>query len=112
MRKLSSAQEKALVWIVTEWDRRSQKELERWGKSFVQGRNFVDLDPQFRFATGHRLEELGMITMRTYRGQSEHLRRGSYGRWIGGSVSTSYVQLNVCPTDAGRAYVRELLEKR
>ncbi len=104
---LSATQTAALAEIIARWDDMSAKELARWGKTFVPGGSFIDA-VQYRNATLHVLREKGMITIRTAVHTAERLRRGAYGKWIGGTRLYSETALNVCPTDAGRKFIAEV----
>ena len=108
MTNLTATQSAALARIVAKWDAANAANLARWGAALNYGVSVTTGtgdDPVTRnVRTLHVLAEAGLIELdaRSERG-ADRLIRGHFGRWIGGSVRTSYVTFTAKPTDAGRA---------
>jgi hypothetical protein len=106
--KITATQTAALARIVAKWDAANAANLARWGVGLNYGISITTGegdDPVTRnVRTLHVLAEAGLIELdsRSERG-ADRLIRGNFGRWIGGSVRTSYVAFAAKPTAAGRA---------
>jgi hypothetical protein len=114
--KLKPTQDKALYAIVEEYDRAVAAERERWGEASAAAVAAKGIDPAL-LVKGHRtlhaLEDRGMITRKSEtRDFGERLRKGSWGRRLGGTVTDRYTQHLVVPTPAARAYLAEQLLAR
>lgn len=103
--KLSATQDTALRTLVAKFDEKNAANMARWGQEITRI-NACDALDSYDYRTLFALERAGYITVECVRGESEHLRRGSYGRWIGGTVKTPHVNHIVRITDAGRDYVK------
>lgn len=99
---LSPTQREALARIVSAFDAMDANERARWGKPFE---GFVDAgDP--RRQTIERLEALGLIEVKREHLVSTSLRRGAYGRWLGGTRRYTDVGFQFRPTEKGRQALR------
>lgn len=101
--KLSAAQEGALRAVVDRYDRMVQSERSRWGEesaSIVAGKGVEIADVDYR--TLHALENRGLVRLRYGEAGGESLRRGAFGRWIGGTRKYTDTIFFATPTDLGR----------
>lgn len=106
--KLTAAQRSALADIVNAWDTANEHQIARWGAplrggvTLIAGRSTLNHSLTFDIRTIRALEDAGLIAVERYDVHSESLRRGSYGRWIGGSTRRVQTGMNAKPTAAGR----------
>jgi hypothetical protein len=103
MKTLSTAQLAALAAIVAQFDAENARNVALWGKSLA-GRIAVDglgLNPR----TVRALADTPYIDWQAVTHTGSVLRRGAYGRWIGGAKTVRVVSTYARPTDAGRAYL-------
>ena len=107
MKTLTATQTAALARIVAEWDKASAANLARWGVGLNGGIGVatgVGSECVTRdYRTLHALAASGLISLDAHTNTGDRLLRGNFGRWIGGSVRTSYVAFAAKPTAAGRA---------
>ncbi len=104
VKKLSDAQRRALRVIVDRYDRAVRDERARWGEESAQRivANGVDV-PGFGYRTLHALADRGLVTIKTHEGRGEELRKGAFGRLVGGTRKYHYTVFFAAPTDLGRA---------
>lgn len=98
--QLSPAMRVALRAIVRAFDAANAKEKARWGKALADI-NVLDagnINPR----TFRALADAGLILFSTKTHTAAHLRRGAYGRRLGGTRSEFVVNVFVAPTDSGR----------
>lgn len=100
--KLSPAQDKALRAIVAGFDARNAANVARWG-SQISTVNACDVLESYDYRTLFALERAGYITVECYSHGTERLRKGSWGRLLGGTHQSVVVNHMVRPTDAARA---------
>jgi hypothetical protein len=101
--KLSSVQKETLRTIVDRYDRAVQSEHKRWGEEsarFVADKGVEISGVDYR--TLHALENRGLIRLRYSKTHGETLRRGAFGRWIGGTRKYEGTIFFAAPTDLGR----------
>lgn len=110
---ITPAQAEALARVVAEFDRANASNIARWGEplrglvAVVTGAHagtpgWVARDVR----TLHALRDAGLIDLTATVERGEALRRGSYGRWIGGTSRRTWVAFAARPTPAGRAALR------
>ncbi len=100
---LSTAQRAALRAIIDRYDRAVQGERSRWGDeaaSFVTAKGVEISDVGYR--TLHALKDRGLIDLQYRTARGESLRRGAYGRWIGGTRKYEGTIFFAVPTPLGR----------
>ncbi len=91
----------ALRVIVAEYDAAVLNEKTRWGGELKGG--VTAHDGRNGYRTVHALIDRGMLTFETARTEAEWLRKGSWGKRLGGTHRRVLVTLIVKPTDAARA---------
>lgn len=104
--KLSPTQEQVLREIVTRYNRDVEFERARWGEESAQrvaGRGVPAVEHPYR--TLHALEKAGLLTLRYSESEASDFRRGSYGRWIGGTTTHAFVNTFALPTQKGQEAV-------
>jgi hypothetical protein len=115
--KLSDAQHRALSAIVNTHDAAVADELKRWGaesstslekRGLPLGTIELRADTKISVTTLWSLESKGLVTVKAERSEHESLRRGDYGRWIGGTKSHLETTFVVRPTEAGRAVIHAI----
>jgi hypothetical protein len=92
-----------LISIVDRFDRAVRDERARWGEmsaARVAARGVETTE--FDYRTLHALANRGLVQLTTAEGSGEELRRGAFGRWIGGTRKSRFVILFAAPTDLGR----------
>lgn len=100
---LSPVQRAALSSIIDRYDRAVQKERARWGDesaSFVAAKGIEIADIGYR--TLHALENRGLLDLKYEKTRGERLRRGAFGRWIGGTRKSEATSFFAIPTPLGR----------
>lgn len=107
---MTPVQRAALAAITASWDLASANNLRRWGHPLAHG---IDVaigrgEGRLDIRTLVALEDAGLVVVERYTQHAESLRRGSYGRWIGGSVRRDYTTMLVKPTAAGRKVLEEM----
>jgi hypothetical protein len=101
--RLTPTQRTALISIVDRFDRAVRDERTRWGEESatrVAARGVETFE--FDYRTLHALANRGLVRLTSAESRGEELRRGSFGRWIGGTRKSSHVILFAAPTDLGR----------
>lgn len=83
---MTTAQERALAILTAEY-----------GRAVERGEEWVIKPSGIRTATVWALERAGKVEVKTEAGEASVLRRGSFGRWLGGTVRYSYVTVWVRP---------------
>lgn len=104
--KLSPTMREALSKIVAEDDAAVARELKLWGiaSAAAVARKGIDTSQIVSgYKTLHALVYRGLIARTTRTMESESLRRGAYGRWIGGTTRHLSTASRVVPTALGRA---------
>lgn len=99
---LSAIQHAALRTIIDRYDRAVREERSRWGDesaSFVAAKG-VEISGIHR--TLHALKTRGWIQLQYGEARGERLRRGAFGRRIGGTHKYSDTIFFVAPTSSGR----------
>jgi hypothetical protein len=113
---LSFTQEAAIRAIVEAYDTAIAGERARWGEASAASVAAHGIDPALivkSYRTLHALEDRGMITRKSQtRVFGERLRKGAWGRRLGGTVTDRYSQHMVVPTPIARAYLAEQLAPR
>jgi hypothetical protein len=107
MSKTNHTASAALALLVRDYDAAVSGERARWGDvsaSHVAEKG-VELDVEDR--TMNDLIDRGLAVMTTAQGTGNELRRGAFGRWIGGSRTRTFVVRFYRPTDAGRAAIKQ-----
>lgn len=103
MKTPTATQIETLRTIVAEYDAAALNERVRWGKELTGG------IAASRNATGYRsvhaLIDLGMLTFASHIESHETLRKGSWGKRLGGTRQHRSVVLVVKPTAAARAFL-------
>jgi len=100
--KLSAAQHKALRTIVDQYDRAIQSERTRWGEEsaqFVANKGVAIVDISLRIL--HALEDRGLIRLKYGQVSGEKLRKGAFGRLIGGTRKSTDTAFFAAPTPLG-----------
>lgn len=108
--KLSPVQSEALRTLVVKYRQAVATEGALWGQKSANAlaEKGVCVDGwNVAFPTWRALERAGLVTVRTRQTEHESLRRGAYGRWIGGSKTRTETSFTVRPTAAGLAQVGE-----
>lgn len=107
---MTPVQRTALARIVQSWDLASANNIRRWGHPLAHGIDVVVGRGEGRvdIRTLTALEDAGFVDVERFQQDAERLRRGSYGRWIGGTVQWTYTSLLVKPTAAGRKALEEM----
>lgn len=90
---LSPTMRRALKTIIDRYDRSMKHEVTPIGLAVF------DID----YRTLQALAKRDMIAIKTKVDEDSELRRGSFGRWIGGTERHTTVTLFVTPTALGRA---------
>lgn len=101
--KLSSTQRDALRMVIDRYDRAVQSERARWGEesaSFVAAKGVEISGVGYR--TLHALENLGLIRLKYREARGESLRKGAFGRLIGGTHKYTNTIFIATPTPLGR----------
>ena len=113
VKKPSAEQERALRAIVVAFDDANTKNVARWG-NHIKDINVEDV--VYHDNKGNRvgakrrhinrktlfaLEALGLITVKTEVKERSSLRRGAYGKWLGGTTTHTYANYSVAPTELG-----------
>ena len=84
--RLSAVQRTALITIISSYDRAVRDELARWGGLGEQGAAARGVEtPRSTTARSTRSQIRGFVHVTTATGSGEELRRGAFGRWIGGT---------------------------
>lgn len=106
---MTPVQRAALASIIRSWDIASDNNRRRWGHPLSGGIDVVigRGDGRIDIRSLVALEDAGLIAVERALHEAERLRRGSYGRWIGGTVRTPYTSMLVKPTAAGRKVLEE-----
>jgi len=101
--KLSSTQSAVLRTIVDRYDRAVQSERSRWGEESAQfvASKGVEVSG-IRHQTLHALENLGLIRLKYGQARGEQLRKGAFGRLIGGTRKWTDTTFFAAPTPLGR----------
>ena len=106
---LSPTQDAAIRAIVAAYDTAVARERELWGEksaAAVAAKGIDTAQIVKRHKTVHALEALHLITRKSHvQTFGERLRKGPWGRRLGGTVTDRYVQHMVVPTALARAYV-------
>ena len=111
---LSPTQRADLWRIVNTFDAAVERERAHWGATSAEQMRArgvaladvnVGLDRQISFRDVHALAERGLLRVETTRNSESSLRRGSYGRWLGGSLQREFTTARVTPTDEGRGQI-------
>ena len=98
---LSPTQTQALRTLITHYRQGLATEAALWGQASADSMATKGLDVAgwgFKTSTWHALANAGMVTFTARTLTHESLRRGPYGKWIGGTVSHSDTTLIVRPT--------------
>lgn len=113
MKKLSPTQVSALRDVVTRFDDAVARELKNWGAASAAkvAVNGVDESPDFALPTMNALIDRGMVTFTSHHGEHNSLRRGAYGRWIGGSVTRHFATRRYVPTEKGRVVISSTIAR-
>lgn len=108
---MTPVQRTALATIVRSWDVASANNVRRWGHPLAHGIDVVVGRGEGRVDIRSlvALETAGYVAVERFAAHTESLRRGSYGRWIGGSVRREYTTMLVKPTAAGRKALGSVL---
>jgi hypothetical protein len=108
----TSAQLRLLRAIVDEYDRQNADEMRTWKRPLA---GFIDVWSAIQAAHLRRntdtiwaIKKAGLISMETVTERHTQLRKGYYGRWIGGSEAYGEIGFKVKPTDAGRELLARL----
>jgi hypothetical protein len=111
---LSPTQRATLRSIVNTFDAAVERERAHWGapsaeqmraKGIALADVNVGLDRKISFRDVHALAERGLLRVETTRHSETSLRRGSYGRWLGGSRQREFITARVTPTEEGRRQI-------
>jgi hypothetical protein len=111
---LSPTQRANLRSIVNTFDAAVERERAHWGATSAEQMRAkgialadvnVGLDRKIAFRDVHALAERGFLRIETTRSSETSLRRGSYGRWLGGSTQREFVTARVTPTEEGRRQI-------
>ena len=99
MSKMTLVQQNALVAINSKYDEMDASERKNWGKAFT---GWLDVTGDFDVRTVHKLHDLGLIEFQGVTNVHSIMRRGSFGRWLGGTRNVLSTQILVKPTVEGR----------
>jgi hypothetical protein len=111
---LSPTQHAKLRSLVEGFDAAIERERTLWGapsaeRMRARGVGLADvnarLDHGISLRDVHALTERGLLQVATARTSASGLRRGSFGRWLGGSVQRELVTARVTPTEEGRRQI-------
>lgn len=105
---MTDKQKEALIKIVQRYRLAVNAEQERWGiesAKNIAARGIIVSDIHRRILDA--LHEQGFLELAISSGTSSSLRRGAYGRWIGGTKSTTYTTQFWKPTAKALAFYRE-----
>ena len=114
MSALSPTQHTKLSSLVEAFDAAIERERVLWGPSSAEqmrakGIGLADvnagLEREIPLRDVHALAEQGFVRVATARTSASDLRRGSFGRWLGGSVAREFVTARVTPTEEGRRQI-------
>ena len=108
---MTLAQERLLTRLAAVFARYDRTHRRRTGKPYEGSVQFIPSRAEPR-ASLEALEAAGLVTVKRSEATQVRLRRGSYGRWIGGTTTYEYAELLVRPTDAGLALAEALLAAR
>jgi len=108
---LTLVQERLLTRLAAVYARYDAARMRRVGKPYDGSIQFIPSRAEPR-ASLEALEAAGLVTIERHKESQTRLRRGSYGRWTGGTVTHEYTELLVRPTDAGLALAEALLAAR
>ena len=102
--KLSSAQRDALLMIVERYDHAVRAERSRWGEESAQfvADKGVEVPATVDYRTLHALKDRGLIKLQTREARGESLRKGAFGRLIGGTHKYTSTIFLAAPTPLGR----------
>ena len=104
--KLSATQRDTLRTVVERYDRAVQGERARWGDesaSFVANKGVEISGVDYR--TLHTLENQGLIHLKYGKALGESLRKGAFGRRIGGTRKWTDTIFFAAPTQLGREVI-------
>ena len=102
-RDLAAVQRDALRTIIDRYDRYVQRERARWGEesaSFVAAKGIEITDVDYRIL--HALKDQGLIRLQYKEARGESLRKGAFGRLIGGTRKHTSTIFFAAPTQIGR----------
>jgi hypothetical protein len=109
MRRLTAVQRAALRAIVAEYDRAVAFERVRWGdkSADVVAARGICADSIALQSTVMALESRGLVQIRRHDVRGEKLRKGAFGKFLGGTKTWTETSFSAAPTDTGRALVGE-----
>lgn len=96
----------ALGKIIDQYDQDVAFQHKRWGEASAARLAEEGIDPALicNYRTIHALADCKLIEITSMTPKyQERLRKGSFGKRLGGTVKDHYIQFIVKPTDAGRA---------